>query len=408
VALASEIPAFQVSPATNRVILDRDGGSDKGSVPLRAGHLETTAMSSTHKFEGQIQKWSLSGTERKYLVTTVPFDVVNRFTKASPFSATTGEGEQRKRQDGHVRKLREEMAAGRFTPTPISAGLRATHLAKMKLSKEKVTLEVSFDDPLPLTDGFQRISALKCLLEAAEKKQDIAGIRELQNLPVTIMVYLDGNTQTDFINLNQGKPVDTTHLFSLRYKNGLLSGKHQEEVQVAIEAARMLNANPESPYDKALRFDDGGTAPIPLRTVCALGASDVASSLIGVALAGKGNAEATAKRVVSVYQALKAHAPELLERGKLLAPPLPHGTKGSATMLAGVTTCLAYRLQAKGDAEPSPAELESVALAAKKTLAGSVEGNMSGPGSGPCWPNSLLRTSRWCPLNAVRAKPQPL
>ena len=77
-------------------------------------------------------------------------------------------------------------------------------------------------------------------------------------------------------------------------------------------------------------------------------------------------------------------------------------------MLAGVATCLAYRLQAKGDAEPSPAELESVALAAKKTLAGSVEGNMSGPGSGPCWPNSLLRTSRWCPLNAVRAKPQPL
>ena len=48
-------------------------------------------------------------------------------------------------------------------------------------------------------------------------------------------------------------------------------------------------------------------------------------------------------------------------------------------MLAGVATCLAYRLQAKGDAEPSPAELESVALAAKKTLAGSVEGNMSGP-----------------------------
>ena len=84
-------------------------------------------MSDPFALHGSVQTWSLGEHRRRYLVVTMPFAQARLLTKAYPFSAATGEGEQRREQAAHVRRLREEMETGRYSPTPLAAGLRQVH-----------------------------------------------------------------------------------------------------------------------------------------------------------------------------------------------------------------------------------------------------------------------------------------
>lgn len=336
---------------------------------------------STITLEGPVHTWSLvegSRGGRSWVDVTLPFGQFRTVAKADPFSAASGRGEQRKVQESHVRRLLREMESGNYTPTPMSAGLRPRHRENLTVRDGVARLKVSTDDPIPLTDGLQRTSAIELL---RSKLEDDSQKAALDKLPITLRVYIDGDTQSDFINLNQGKAVDSTHLFSLRMRQGLIPGNNPEAIKKAVGAAKALHTNSRSPFHQAIRFDDKSLAPIPVMTVCARGSSDLATSLVGTAMAAPEGADAedVAKYVTAAYRAIKDNAPELLEPGRLLTPPLPDGTKGSATMLCGLGTCLAYRLRSQNRKAPSPEDLTRLAEAAKETLARPVDGNLSGP-----------------------------
>jgi hypothetical protein len=189
------------------------------------------------------------------------------------------------------------------------------------------------------------------------------------------MIYLNGDTQLDFINLNQGKTVDATHLFSLRLRKELAQ-KTNPAISIAWEAATRLHKNSESPYFRELRFADTSLARIPVKTICAVGASELGASLVGTAMIQNGVAKDLEALVVSVYQAIKSGAPELLDNGRLLAPP-PEGTRGGASMLAGVATCVAYYRSVKKSTAATEEETCSLLKAVRAAFSEKVNGNFS-------------------------------
>jgi hypothetical protein len=109
---------------------------------------------------------------------------------------------------------------------------------------------------------------------------------------------------------------------------------------------RLVNDNEQSPFYNFVQFDSRkGIGLLPISTLCAKGASDLATSLVGTAkiiqAAGK-DAAWGAAAIIEVYQAVKNNAKHLLELGRPLTPP-PGGSRGSATMWIGLGNLLAYR-----------------------------------------------------------------
>lgn len=336
-------------------------------------------MSNTIEIVGKVKTWALGGPPRQYFDTDIPFGVFRKVTKPDQFSASSGRGEQRKTDKAYSTKLKNEMRDGNYTPAPTAAGLRPRHRKGLTVSGELATLKINEGDPLPLLDGQQRSAALEALLSEATQAGDEQKIKNVLDAPITVRCYLDGDTQADFVNLNVGKPVDPTLMFSLRMRTGKVADKLKDSVTTAIEAARLLHGNSLSPYYNAIRFDDRSLAPIPVMTICARGPSDQGTSLVGVAKASGRDAKGVAFLLAAVFKSLTEYAPELLEPGRFLTPPLPDGTRGSATMLAGLATCLGYSVASRGEELPSDEDLRKLAAAARETLSGPVDGNLSGP-----------------------------
>jgi glycosylphosphatidylinositol transamidase (GPIT) subunit GPI8 len=47
-------------------------------------------------------------------------------------------------------------------------------------------------------------------------------IRFLTDAPVEFFVFLNGDTQKDFLNFQKGRPVDSAHLLSMTVQRGLV------------------------------------------------------------------------------------------------------------------------------------------------------------------------------------------
>lgn len=340
---------------------------------------------------GEATKWVLLDNERNYgTVQNLPFRDANELIMAVPFNGEKGTGSQRGLLDSHVKKLKKEMREGTFTPTAVSASCSKKHLKGLSVQGGRFTLDVNSDDPLVQSDGGHRFEALKLLakdlkkdLDASPDAGDAEAIRrwlaQVDDLPVTVTVYFDGDAQKDFVNLQAGKPVDATHVLSLRVKKGMDA---DPAVKLAFEVAKVLNGTPGSPFHGYIRFDSRGTLPLPVNTLCARGASDVATSLVGLAriglLAGK-DEQWLADTFMAAYKAVEARAPELLKYGRVLTPIKNEGKKGQSTMLVGVATMLAYRLASQHRDKPTDEDLSAVADAARETMQETVLGNFSGP-----------------------------
>lgn len=344
------------------------------------------------ELSGVVRTWALMGNSRQFSEITLPFAEANELFMPVRYNGTSGQGEQRAICPSHQRKLQLAMERGDFTPTPISVSLRKKHREALQYPPGETrtfSLVVDSDDPLSLTDGGHRIESLFQIVKEAkvawakastdeERAKLQAIIDEANSLPITATIYLDGNPQTDFVNLQLGRTVDAAHLFSLKVQRKILS---DPEFKLAIDTAKQLNKDEVSPFANLIRFDSKENKSLvkklPISTLCAKGASDISTSLIGLAqvgLAGRNkvlDATALASLVTKLYQALKTDAATLLEEGMVLTPILAGGTKGSATMLLGVATCVAF-------AESSEAVADAVATA-KQTLNVKVEGGFSGP-----------------------------
>ncbi|MFO0964619.1 MAG: hypothetical protein U0793_03400 [Gemmataceae bacterium] len=209
--------------------------------------------------------------------------------------------------------------------------------------------------------------------DEAERSRLEADIIEVDALPVTATIYLDGDPQHDFINLQAGREVDKTHMMALSVQNGRLG----DDFKLAFEIARELHKQEGSPLQRQLRFDSRGISRLPVSTFCAKG-SDLSTSLLGLVRVGKGDATKLAGHVVAAYQAVAKDAPDLVQSKRMLAPAWD-GTKGSCTMLVGLGVCLAFRLSVQGRDTASLDDLSRLVESAKATLSEPVSGNFSGP-----------------------------
>jgi hypothetical protein len=339
-----------------------------------------------YRLEGPVHTWGLGG-GRRFLSVVVPYRTARDVFVADLYDAKKGSGEQRREIDSHVRAIRRDMLApgGEYTPTAVAAGLRGRHLDGLVVEGGVGRLDVSPETPLPLTDGQQRFAALRQIVEAAEKAGDADLLEAALSAPIEVTVHVDGDTQRDFLNLQKGRPVDGAHMLSLKVQQRLVPQKDYADQKLAQDVAKVLNASPESPLNKMVRFDTRGYGPLPVTTLCAKGASELAVSLVGLARVGHAAGIKDPRRLafllVSAVEALKARHPHLVpeaeEGGNMPLALPPNGTKGAATMLVGLAVCLAYRLKTRGTSLPDDDDLARLAAAAASTFKHPVKGNFS-------------------------------
>ena len=343
------------------------------------------------KLRGNVITWTLAGRTRRLAEISLPFKEARELFVPAPYDALKNEGEQRDVKMSHVRKLKRAMEAGEFTPTPGAVGLREQHVKAVKYQtlRNKTTvfdLEVDSKQPLPLTDGGHRMESLnQLLLEANEllaqskdKQEKLnyeARVNEILALPFCCTLYLDGDTRQDFINLQSGRSLDSSHLFSLQMEQKSFDNP---AFRTAYKVAQELHNRTDSPFKNIIRFDSAGLNPLPIKTLCSDGASDLATSLIGLAKVGGDKPDELATSVIEIFKALQKEATGLLDSRKVLTPLGNGGTKGSATMLIGLAVCFTHRVALSPDKERSTF-MEELLLTAMETLDREMRGGFSGP-----------------------------
>lgn len=344
---------------------------------------------------GNYHTWNLNGKSRSYADIHLPYRDAIQFVVPVAYRAITGKGEQRELFLSHVRKMREEIENSNYTPTQMSASMRKSHLKALNLdvANRTFSIEVDHDDPLAQVDGSHRYGSLDLIVrdlkERIKKADDEESKTELQkrldevmNLQIGIRVYFDGDPQRDFVNLQAGRPVDRSHMLSLRIQKGMLDSGYK----TAFGVAKLLHKQEGSPFQNLIRFDskeqnkDSLLKLVPISTFLAKASSDLATSLVGLAKVGEGkDQQFLAHCILAAYQALEKQAPGVLESGKPLTPIRNGGTKGSATMLIGLGICVAHRLITTNKELPDDQDLARLVATAEKLLNTPVSGNFSGP-----------------------------
>jgi hypothetical protein len=290
------------------------------------------------------------------------------------FDENTGEGQQRQITNSHKNKIKRDLAAGRFTPTPFYAGVVDQ---PVKMEKSKATITVDPNNPLNFLNGNHSATAMEEL-----RSENPAMQRKVDNLPITCMVSLDSDKrQLDFCNLQKSLKMDGSHLMSLSISADLLDAKQAPFFKLAQEIARKLNSEDESPLNGLIRFSTSSNAPIPFKSIATNGSSDLCFSLFGSAKivdnAGK-DADWIAGIICDAYALIKNNNPELLNKGMLLCPP-PDGTNGGASLLVGVGNLLAYRLFLMGHDDILPADEKAFNTAISEVFNEEIDRNMSNP-----------------------------
>lgn len=349
-----------------------------------------------YTLSGKVSNFALKGqSNHRYIAVTIPFGEARDIFAPDFFNVKNGKGEQRQATQSHVNKLRRAMETDEFTPCCVHAGMKKHHQAAVQYDEATgvASISVASNDKLPFINGNHRASALENIRKAALDANDLEQLASVDALPVTAMVLIDGNPQKDFLNLQIGKAVDGSHMLCLRTQTKSLPDKHQSLVKLAIDVAKKLNTDVDSPFVKQIRFDTGSMAPLPISSLCAKGASDLGTSLVGLAkllieyeVEDKKSEPPVvastwgASLVSRIYTLLKERSPEVLGNAanRLVLTPPPDGTKGSATMLLGVANCVAYYLLSEGRLDITPDDENVIVEAVGASLNRSANGNFSG------------------------------
>lgn len=319
--------------------------------------------------EGPVHSWTLcKHKHRNFISVVIPYRDYRQASKVEQYSARKGSGQQRPVTPSHSARLRRAMQDGSYTPVN-NYGVGLTRDQRKLVRYEErggvpwAVIDIDQTGPLPSINGFHRADSLKDLSEN--------GVEEVHDQPIGVTVYLDGDPQEDFLNFQKGKAVDKVQLLSMSVQRKLLPLKDIAAHELALAVAWKLQADARGDFKGQIKFDPHGTFPIPITTLCAKGPSDQGTSLLGLAKVGlaRGDNQADwlAEVVTDTCFYLKNHATSLLDLGKVLTPP-PDGTKGSYTMLIGVSTLMAFRLHFLGRESPGHQDLDRLANAAKLSL----------------------------------------
>lgn len=329
-------------------------------------------MSVTKEISGKVYEWAINGKSRKYMQLTMPYEEFAQFFKPDLYNHKDGKGEQRAIVNSHRNKLEKAIIEGVYTPTTLSASLRERHRKNLLIENDACTLTVSSEDPLPLTDGGHRCAAIADIIKDNEELAEQA-----KQLPISFLLLLDGAPQCDFINLQAGRTIDASHMFSLKLKAKMLDKETAALYKTAQDIAEKLNKNIGSPFKSHIAFDSRSQSTLKITTVCAKGSSDLSTSLIGVAKVMEAfkssNKDLPAEIITSIKNYVDEKAPELFEAGKALTP-LPEGTKGAATMLIGVGLVVLFKMSSDGKEAIENKDLAKMLSAAKASLDVDVSG----------------------------------
>lgn len=348
---------------------------------------------------GPVRRWKFLEHTRLFSELTLPFaDIVN-LVEPVPFDARTGRGSQRQQFSSHVSSLRREINTGAFTPTTWSANVPPELQKSVQLSSDGTAFTLNLKDgqSLLLTDAGHRRAALLTLHEEwvdslgkaktfAERARAEQAVADIEALPITVLLYLNGDPQSDFLNLQKGRSVDKTTVLTMSIERGEFD---DPAYPLAKSVADLLHKDRQSPFFGLIQFDSTKPVKDPVRfsTLFARGSSDQGYSLVGLAKVGSYfgmDGKRLANAVVQTFQALKTRAAkestfECLRHGFPLAPPEAGGKCGSCTMLLGLGVCVAFHMGLLGQSIPGHDILGRAVDAARRTLSEPVRGNFGGP-----------------------------
>ncbi len=327
---------------------------------------------------------------RRFFQTTVKFGEIRHFVERRLYNGATGKGEQRAIVPANVTRLTKAIREDNYTPTSWSLSLKKEHLEAAVIDDSgNITVTVSEDSPVPIMDGGHRDTSYERIYEEIEKSLEDASDRSalelIENQDVPLVVYLDGDPKTDFLNLNSGKAIDSAHLLSLQIRRGEVKGQDKDSLKFGLEVAKLMSSDkPEKSWlTNYILFDSRkDKAPklaMPITTVLGRGSSDIACSMVGgarLAIEFDRDAAWLAAVYKTVYDKILSDAPELLKPDRVLTPP-PDGTKGGATLLLGIGNCVAYYMGRRDTNALSDDEVESLITAVKHNFDVPARGNTS-------------------------------
>lgn len=295
--------------------------------------------------KGDRQDWNLTAdakNARTYIVQNMNYGLARKLFQPHMFSATTGEGEQRAPKKARINQLTKAILDGTYTPTFWYGSVTEKHVVKVD-NKKRVSIDVSPDNPLALTDANHRRLSLEDLRLTSTEMQ-----RLVDNLPIPFMINLDANyRRPDFIHLQDRSPIDNSQLLTMKIHNDKLPDKQRDGFVTAFEIAKILNDDVNSFLFHTIAFDTQSIAPIKFSTLSNSRMSELAFSLYGSALIAKDvelSPEEMAAVIIRGYTWLKEDAPDLLANGSAICPP-PYGKYFTTSLLLGLTNLLAYRLK---------------------------------------------------------------
>lgn len=289
----------------------------------------------------KVHTWNTGGTAIRYVVYTLPFKDFNRYFEERLFNVDTGEGEQRINDNSNVNKIKKDMSAGEFSPDSTHAVMLDSQfddLIDIDDAKNTAIITLDANNPIPLVNGFHRKTVLGKLKESEDDNLDV-----IDNLPITVMIYLDGDPKHHFLNLQKSKKVDGSHLMSLARN---LPDKMTEHGKIAYDMAKKLNETVGSPFHNMVRFK-AGKLQMPVNTIANPSSNEGITSLVGTSKIAKHFDKTEDEALAGLlkwFQYLTGDEgyPHVFEEGKLLTPPNKNGTKGSATLIIGTLNLLLF------------------------------------------------------------------
>jgi hypothetical protein len=340
-----------------------------------------------------VQKFVSGGKSRRFLVFTTTVREARQHIKSVPYSACTGEGEQRQINETHVKKILRDMREGEYTPACFAASVppafqKGVLITKDEKGKEHAKIKLEDGENLHLPDGGHRLEAIERLIreyrEAAKKAPDYKEAKrlnqladELEESDLLFIVYLDGDPQIDFVKLQLGKTIDASHLLTMKVLHELIEGKEGDAMRYAFEIANVEVSSKESPFYKAIRFDSNSRGRNPIASLCTKGV-DQAGSFYGMARLGLKEGWSPNRMCVVVHriaQAVPQKAPGLCNTHE---SPLSHpnnGTRGSVALLLGLSILAIYKAAKKDQTTVTDADVDRLLEVANKHLAEGVEWN---------------------------------
>lgn len=316
----------------------------------------------TKTVKGTVQNWHMgNGKEKKYLTAEIKYGSARTLLRADVYNVENSLGEQRPKDQTQVRKLRNAIENGNYTPASFAASVKDNH--EVRFEKNQAVIEVDEQEPLALINGFQRFSALESLRDKGGVTQKL-----IDNLPITCIVHLNAaSRKIDFLNSNKNKPINKTHMLNLMVDSKAIEKGDPALVENARNIARLLQAEVNSHVYNQIGMSGYSKAAINLSSLTSSHASEQASSLYGLAKVAREyekDNDWAVQRVVDAWQILQDATPELLETGKVLAPP-PNGKVLGASLIVGLSVLLAYRQKLLEQDKPTDNDIELFVTAAR-------------------------------------------